>query len=79
MKCYYTIDKETLKKVFIPMCLGTIYTHKVEDCCCDEPIANHQFEKERFNKVVQKQNETIISMASEILHLNSIIDNINKK
>lgn len=80
MKCYYTIDLKTFKKVFIPMCYGTIHTHNKDDCCCPEPITEHQFEKERFNKECERLNNTITSQQSEINHLNKIIENlINKK
>jgi hypothetical protein len=78
MKCYYTIDPKTLKKVFIPMCCGTIYTKNKEDCCCPDPLTEHYFEKERYNKVLEAKNETIKWMQSEIDHLNKIIKSLTK-
>jgi hypothetical protein len=76
MKCYYTIDPKTLKKVFIPMCFGTIHTHDMDDCTCQEPTTEYQFQKERFNKVVEDKNKTIISQQNEIKHLNKIINSL---
>lgn len=75
MKCYYTIDPKTKKKVFIPMCYGTIYTFDKKDCNCDDPLTVHHFEKERFNQVLEKKNQTIESMQAEINHLLKIIKN----
>jgi cobalamin biosynthesis Co2+ chelatase CbiK len=76
MKCHYTIDPKNKKKVFIPMCYGTIHSMEIEDCCCENPLTEHHFEKERFNIILQKKNETIKWMQSEIDHLTKII---NKK
>jgi hypothetical protein len=73
MKCYYTIDKKTLKKVFIPMCWETIHTHDIDDCICPEPTTEYQFQKKRFNLEVNRLNGNIKAMQSEIIHLNSII------
>jgi hypothetical protein len=79
MKCYYTIDPKTLKKVFIPMCYSTVYSKDKRDCSCPDPLTEHHFEKERFNKVVLQKNETIESMQAEINHLNKVINNIKNK
>lgn len=74
MKCYYTIDPKTKKKVFISMCYGTEYSKDKRDCSCPDPLTEHHFEKERYNKVLKVKNETIKSMQSEIDHLNKIIN-----
>lgn len=79
MKCHYTIDPKTLKKVFIPMCYGTIETKDLDDCCCENPLTEHHFEKERFNKILAAKNDTIKSQQSEIIHLKKIIEKLNKK
>ena len=73
MKCYYTIDSKTKKKVFIPMCYGTIHSFDIKDCCCENPLTEHHFQKERFNKVVEQKNETIKSLQSEIKYLRTLI------
>jgi hypothetical protein len=75
MKCYYTIDPKTLKKVLIPMCMGTIIRNK---CCCPDPLTEHQFQKERYNKVLDEKNQTIEAMQAEINHLNKIIQKLKK-
>jgi cobalamin biosynthesis Co2+ chelatase CbiK len=76
MKCYYSIDPKTKKKIFIPMCYGTIHTLNKEDCCCDEPLTEYQFEKERFNKAMEQKNETIKEMQSELNRLRKIIKDL---
>jgi len=77
MKCHYTIDPKTLEKVFIPMCYGTIYTLDKEDYICADPLQTpYQFEKERFNKVVEQKNKTIERLQSEVKHLNLIIEKL---
>ncbi len=73
MKCFYTIDPKTLKKVLIPMCIGTSNSYDVKDCSCPDPLTDHQFEKERFNKIVEEKNKSIESMQAEIDNLNRII------
>lgn len=79
MKCYYTIDPKTKKKVFIPMCYGTIHSLDKDDCCCPEPLTEHHFEKDRFNKVLKQKNDTILAMEAELKHLHKIINAINQK
>lgn len=74
MKCYHTIDPKTKKKVFIPMCYGTIYSHDLNDCCCENPLTEYHFEKDRFNVAIENKNQTIKSMQSEIDYLNKIIN-----
>ena len=56
------------------MCYGTIYSHDMDDCCCENPLTEYHFEKERFNVAIDKKNKTIKSMQSEIDHLNKIIN-----
>lgn len=73
MKCYYTFDSKTKKKVLIPMCYGTIHSFDLEDCICEPPLTEYFFEKERFNKIVEKKNETIQILLSEIEYLKKII------
>jgi hypothetical protein len=77
MKCHYTYDQKG-KKHFIPMCLGTIYSFNKKDCCCPDPLTDHHFEKERYNKVLSEKNETISMMQSEINHLKKVIVHLNK-
>lgn len=80
MKCHYTYDPESGEKVFIPMCYGTIYTLDKEDCHCADPLQNwNQFEKERFNKILEQKNESIKSMQSEIIHLRKVIEKLKSK
>lgn len=75
MKCHYTFDPETKKKVFIPMCGGTEYSQDMDDCCCENPLTEYHFEKQRFNIAIGKKNNTIKCMQSEIKHLHKIINN----
>jgi len=55
------------------MCYGTIYTQDKSDCCCPEPLTDHHFEKERFNKIVKEKNDTIAAQQSELQHLRKIL------
>lgn len=73
MKCYYTIDPKTNKKVFIPMCFGTIHTLDKDDCNCSEPLTEHHFEKERFNKILKGKNDTIAAQQNELNRLRKIL------
>lgn len=79
MKCFYTTDPKTLKKVLIPMCMSVVESGDIRDCNCSEPLTEYHFEKERFNKVVIEKNKTIESLQAEVLHLNKIISKLNKK
>lgn len=78
MKCYYTFDKKTGKKVFIPMCYGTVDTQDITDCNCPDPLTEHHFEKQRYNEVLKQKNESIESMQAEIKHLHAVIKNLKK-
>ncbi len=73
MKCYYTIDTKTNKKVFIPMCYGTIHTLDKDDCTCPESLTEHHFEKERFNAIVKEKNATIEAQQNELNRLRKIL------
>ena len=73
MKCYYTIDPKTNKKVLIPMCYGAMDTRDIDDCNCSEPLTEHHFEKERFNKVVKEKNATIEAQQNELNRLRKIL------
>jgi cobalamin biosynthesis Co2+ chelatase CbiK len=73
MKCYYSIDPKTNKKVLIPMCWGTVHTGNKEDCCCEDPLTEHYFEKKRFNEVLKLKNETIKELQLELKHLRKLL------
>lgn len=77
MKCHYTYDEKG-KKHFIPMCYGNLHELKNENCNCPDPLTEHHFEKERFNLEIQKKNQTIEAMQSEINHLKKVIIKLNK-
>lgn len=79
MKCYYTIDPKTLKKVLIPMCHSVCESHNKKDCTCPDPLTEHQFQKERYNKVLSEKNQTIEAMQAEINHLNKVIVKLKSK
>lgn len=73
MKCHYTIDPKTKKKVFIPMCYGTIHSQDKDDCICQEPLTEYHFEKDRFNKVLKEKNATIEAQQNELNRLRKIL------
>lgn len=75
MKCFYTYD-ENGEKFFIPMCYSTMYTFDKRDCTCSNPLTEHQFAKERFNKIIKEKNETIKCMESELKNLRKVIEKL---
>ncbi|MFH6944587.1 hypothetical protein [Flavobacterium sp. FlaQc-50] len=79
MKCHYTFDPKTAKKVFIPMCYGTVDTKDITDCHCPDPLTEHHFQKERYNAVLKQKNESIADMQAEIKHLHTVINSLKKK
>lgn len=60
------------------MCYGTIHSFDIEDCCCDDPLTEHHFAKERFNEILKQKNETIKCMDSELNDLRKIIDELTQ-
>jgi len=55
------------------MCYGTIHSLDKDDCCCENPLTEYHFEKERFNKIVKQKNDTILAMESELSRLRKIL------
>ena len=76
MKCYYTFDRKTNKKIFIPMCYSSI---NGSNCSCPDPLTDHHFQKERYNEVVKQKNQSIAEFQSEIKHLHNVIKNLKQK
>lgn len=60
MKCYFTFDPLSQKKVLIPMCWESLHQEDLSCCTCkDHPLSYNQFEKQRFNDVVADLNNEI--------------------
>ncbi len=76
MKCHYTYD-ENGERFFIPMCYGSMYEEDKSQCTCLDPSTFHQFEKKRFNEVLEMKNRTIKDQASELKHLRKLIETNN--
>lgn len=77
MKCYYTYQDGV--RYLIPQCYDVLYSDDIEDCNCSSPLTGHQFEKERFNKVVAEKNETIEILLSENARLLKEMTKLLKK
>ena len=77
MKCYFTYDPKTKKKVLIPMCYSTIHSREIEDCSCLDPLTEYNFTKEKFNSVLKAKNKTIKSQEAELNYLRSILKKQN--
>lgn len=73
MKCYYTIDPKTGQSVLIPMCYGSLHESDKSKCHCPDPLTTYQFEKERFNQMIDEKNKTIESLEFELQNLRKIL------
>lgn len=77
MKCYYTYDEKTGEKVLIPQCWGTVHSNDIRDCYCKPTFA--QFERERYNTILNEKNAEIEALQKEINRLNSRVEFWHKK
>lgn len=70
-KCHYIYDKQA-GKVLIPCCWAVVLSNDIRDCTCrNEDLTFAQFERERYNKELEKRNSIIKELQSEnkYLHL----------
>lgn len=75
MKCHwsYYIYKGKKKKCLIPMCYNVVHSDNIDDCTCREPSTAYQFERKRFQEVVDNQRQSIIELEEENKRLIEII------
>ena len=61
-KCHYIYDKQA-GKVLIPCCWAVVLSNDIQDCTFA------QFERERYNKELEKRNSIIKELQSENKYL----------
>lgn len=66
MKCRF-IYVEDVGKVLIPGCWGAAISNDIHFCTCEpaQPVTAAQFERQRYDDVVSKQNEIIKQLATD--------------
>ena len=53
-KCHYIYDKQA-GKVLIPCCWAVVLSNDIRDCTCrNEDLTFTQFERERYNKELER-------------------------
>lgn len=68
-KCHYIYDKQA-GKVLIPYCWAVVLSNDIRDCTCrNEDLTFAQFERERYNKELEKRNSIIKELQSENKYL----------
>lgn len=78
MKCYYAFDEQTGQKFLIPGCMSVVQSNDIEDCVCTIDTF-HQFEKERYNKVLEEKCNEIKGLYEEVIRLNKVIEKLHNK
>lgn len=73
MKCYYTFDIKSKKKVLIPGCIAVSNYYDIELCTCHSNSSSFaKFEKDRYNKILNEKNQIIKELESELKNLQDI-------
>ena len=72
MKCHYVYDK-IAGKVLIPGCWSVVMSDDIRDCTCStgEDLTFAQFEREQYNKELEKRNAIIKELRAENKYLHS--------
>ena len=71
MKCHYVYD-EIAGKVLIPECWAVVLSGYIRDCTCrDENLTFAQFEREQYNKELEKRNAIIKELRADNKYLRS--------
>lgn len=76
MRCHYTYIPEPPHKVFIPGCWSAV-VHGPDRCCCT-PETFEQFEKEKYNRILNQKCDLINYLQKENASLNRIIKKLIK-
>lgn len=79
-KCHYINDPKC-GKVLIPHCWAVVHSNDISRCTCrDYPKTVAQFERQKFNEILQAKNKEIRDLEKENASLNRIIKKlINKR
>lgn len=72
MRCHYVYDK-IAGKVLIPGCWSVVMSNDIRDCTCSagEELTFTQFERERYNKELEKRNAIIEELRADNKYLRS--------
>lgn len=80
MRCYFIWDEETNQKVLIPGCYGSLHREDLSCCNCPKPNKSlKQFEKEEYNKIVNKLQDDLDYLQKEYNSLLRIINKLKTK
>jgi hypothetical protein len=76
MKCHYVYDDVLKQKVLIPGCWEVVRSDDISRCTCgcSDDISYAQFERQRYNKEIDKRNEIIKGLREDIEYLKSELD-----
>lgn len=72
-KCHYVYD-EIAGKVLIPGCWSVVMSDDIRDCTCssgNEDLTFAQFEREQYNKELEKRNAIIKELRADNKYLRS--------
>lgn len=71
-KCHYIYDNE-VGKVLIPECWAVVLSGDIRDCTCSsgEDLTFAQFEREQYNKELEKRNAIIKELRADNKYLRS--------
>jgi len=78
MRCHYSyyIDRGKKHRVIIPGCWNVVNSNDIKDCTCMDPLTQFQFEKQRFNNVVEELQIVIRELQTENKNLMNIIKHL---
>lgn len=76
MKCHYVYDDVLKQKVLIPGCWAVVMSDDISQCTCNasDDLSYSKFERQQFNKEIDKRNEIIKKQREDIEYLKSELD-----
>lgn len=76
MKCHYVYDDVSKQKILIPGCWEVVRSDDISRCTCNakDHLTYAQFERNRYNKELDKRNEIIKEQCKDIEYLKSELD-----
>lgn len=72
MKCHYTYTEDG-EKVLIPGCMAVAVSGDIEDCTCRSEMTFEQFERKRYNEILNRLQSEIKDLEEENAELNRVI------
>lgn len=76
MKCHYVYDDVSKQKILIPGCWEVVRSDDISRCTCNakDHLTYAKFERNRYNKELDKRNEIIKEQCKDIEYLKSELD-----